>query len=96
MNLREIKKDIEYVLGAFVEDCSIFAAVNPKASEDQIVELMDEAANLYNELKDKVNAKVSGTGRAYYQGIRAELLQKTDALYEKLSGAVKNAASQAD
>ena len=92
MNLREIKKDIEYVLGAFVEDCSIFATVNPNASEDQIVELMDEAAKLYNDLKDKVNVKVEGAGKAYYQGIRKELLQGTDALYEKLSKAVKTAS----
>lgn len=92
MNLREIKKDIEYVLGAFVEDCSIFATVNPNASEEEIVALMDEAATLYNELKDKVNVKVEGAGKAYFQGIRQELLQGTDALYEKLAKAVKAAA----
>lgn len=92
MNLREIKKDIEYVLGAFVEDCSIFATVNPNASEDEIIDLMDEAAKLYNELKDKVNVKVEGAGKAYYQGIRKELLQGTDALYERLSKAVKAAS----
>ena len=92
MNLREIKKDIEYVLGAFVEDCSIFATVNPNASEEEIVALMDEAATLYNELKDKVNVKVEGAGKAYFQGIRQELLQGTDALYEKLAKAVKEAA----
>lgn len=94
MNLRDIKKDIEYVLGAFVEDCSIFATVNPNASEEQIVELMDEATELYNDLKDKVNVKVEGAGKAYYQGIRKELLQGTDALYEKLSKAVKTAAEE--
>jgi len=92
MNLREIKKDIEYVLGAFVEDCSIFGAVNPKAAESSIIALMDEAANLYNDLKNKVNAKVEGPKNAYYQSIRQELIQKTDALYEKLSQAVKAAA----
>ena len=32
MNLRDIKKDIDYVLSAFIEDCSIVAAVNTKVS----------------------------------------------------------------
>lgn len=89
MNLRDIKKDIEYVLGAFIEDCSVFAAINPKASDVEVSELMEEAIDLFNELKDKVNAKPEGAVKAYYTGIRKDLLVKTDALYEKLSAAVK-------
>lgn len=89
MNLRDIKKDIEYVLSAFVEDCSIVAAVNTKASDDKIGELMEEAIDLYNELRDKVNAPIEGSKKAYYNELRKEILVKTDALYEKLSAAVK-------
>ena len=72
MNLRDIKKDIEYVLSAFVEDCSVVACVNPKVTDGSVSELMEEAIELYNEL-------------------RKEVLTKTDALYEKLSAAVKDA-----
>ena len=35
MNLRDIKKDIDYVLSAFIEDCTLVAAVNSKVSEDK-------------------------------------------------------------
>ena len=89
MNLRDIKKDIEYVLSAFVEDCSIVVTVNPKAEEGKIATLMEEAIDLYNELRDKVNAKIEGPKKAYYAELRKEILTKTDALYEKLSAAVK-------
>lgn len=93
MNLRDIKKDIDYVLSAFVEDCSVVATVNPKASDESIAALMEESINLYNELRDKVNAKnVEGTKKAYFAALRKEVLEKTDALYEKLSAAVKAAA----
>ena len=95
MNLRDIKKDIEYVLSAFIEDCSIVATVNHKASEEQIAKLMEEAIDLYNELRDKVNAKTEGSKKTYYSGLRKEILTKTDALYEKLSAAVKDAAKEA-
>ena len=57
MNLRDIKKDIEYVLGAFIDDCAIFATINPKASDEKLSGLLDEAVDLYNELKDKANAR---------------------------------------
>ncbi|MDD6772566.1 MAG: hypothetical protein Q4D10_07360 [Bacteroidales bacterium] len=89
MNLRDIKKDIEYVLSAFVEDCSVVASVNSKVAESAAGDLMEEAIDLYNELRDKVNIKVEGSKKAYYNDLRKEILTKTDALYEKLSAAVK-------
>lgn len=90
MNLRDIKKDIDYILSAFIEDCSLVSAVNPKVSEEQAQGLLDRAIDLYNELRDKVG-KVEGNARTYYNGLRKELLEKTDALYEELSAAVKKA-----
>ncbi len=90
MNLRDIKKDIDYILSAFIEDCSLVSAVNPKVSEEKAQELLDKAIDLYNELRDKA-AHAEGATRAYYNGLRKELLEKTDALYEQLSAAVKKA-----
>ena len=40
MNLRDIKKDIDYVLSAFIEDCTVCAAVNPKSDDKVIAGLM--------------------------------------------------------
>jgi len=91
MNLRDIKKDIEYVLSAFIEDCAVVASVNEKVANDTAEELMEKAVNLYNELRDKVNSKVEGSKKAYYNTLRKEVLEKTDALYEKLSAVVKDA-----
>lgn len=91
MNLRDIKKDIEYILSAFVEDCSVVAAVNANVADNQLAELLEEAIDLYNDLRDKVHAKIEGSKKAYYNDLRKEMLVKTDALYEKLSAAVKEA-----
>ncbi len=92
MNLRDIKKDIEYVLSAFVEDCSIVAMVNQKVDEGEVTGLLEKAVDLYNELRDKVVAKdIEGSKKAYFNGLRKDILVKTDALYEELSAAVKKA-----
>ena len=89
MNLRDIKKDIEYLLGEFIDDCSLFLAFNPDESRDEeIAKLIDEAVDLYNELKDKVNATVEGNKKTYYNGIRKELSEGLDSLCEKLSAAI--------
>jgi len=96
MNLRDIKKDIEYVLSAFVEDCSICASVNPNASDEKIAALLEKSVALYNELRDKVNVKVEGPKKAYYNSLRKEILEETNALYEELSATVKAAAAPAE
>ena len=89
MNLRNIKKDIDYVLSAFVEDCATCVAVNPKVSDEAASFLMEEAIDLYNELRDKAAArKVEGNKKAYFNALRKEILERTDALYTKLSAVV--------
>ena len=89
MTLRDIKKDIEYVIGAFVDDCALFMEVNPGKNADDIANLIDKAVDLYNELRDQVvNAPKEGV-KAHYTAVRKALFEKTDALYDELAAAVK-------
>ncbi len=55
MNLRVIKKEIEYCLGAFIDDCTLFAALNPGCDTDEVNAIAEEAVELYNALRDEVN-----------------------------------------
>ncbi len=89
MNLRDIKKDIEYVIGAFVDDCTLFLNVNPGKNADEIADLIDKAVDLYNELREQVVAAPKEGVKAHYNGVRKALFEKTDALYDELSAAVK-------
>ena len=91
MNLRDIKKDIQYVIGAFIDDCTLFLDMNPGSKNaDEITALIDKAVDLYNDLRDKV-VKSAGAEKpkVCFTSIRKELLEKTDALYDELAVAVK-------
>ena len=91
MNLRDIKKDIQYVIGAFIDDCTLFLNMNPDSKNaDDITGLIDKAVDLYNDLRDKV-VKSAGAEKpkGCFDAIRKERLEKTDALYDELSAAVK-------
>jgi len=93
MNLRDIKKDIEYVIGAFVDDCALFLTVNPGKNAEEIANLIDSAVDLYNDLREQV-LNPEGKKKAYYDGVRRNLLEQTDALYDRLSEAVKKGLAE--
>ena len=90
MNLRVFKKDIEFFVGEFIDDCALFIALNPHKDVDEIAEIVDEAVDLYNELKCKAN-HAEGNKRVYYNALTKEMFEKIDALCEKLSAVVAKA-----
>jgi len=90
MNLRVFKKDIEYFVGEFIDDCALFVAINPHKDADAISQIVDEAVDLYNELKNKANHP-EGNKKAFYTALTKEMFEKLDELCEKLSAVVSKA-----
>ncbi len=86
MNLRTIKKDIEFFVGEFIEDCDLFVALHPQTDPVAVDNLIDEAVTLHNELKEKVSHP-EGPKKAWYDSIIKELFERLDGLCEKLSEA---------
>ena len=88
MNLRDFKKDVEYFVGEFVDDCALFLCLNPGQDTEKIQDIGEEAVDLYNDLKDKANLLPAEGKRAYFADLRKEMVEKVDALYERLSAIV--------
>ena len=57
MNLRVFKKDIEFFIGEFIEDCELFVILNPHKDAEKIDEIVEEAVDLYN---DQAEGRSSG------------------------------------
>ena len=91
MNLRVFKKDIEYFVGEFIDDCALFIALNPHKDADEISDIVDEAVDLCNDLKQRANHP-EGNKKAYYTGLTKEMFEKLDTLCEKLSAVVSKQA----
>ena len=90
MTLRDIKKDIEFLIGDFVEDCLMFAMLHPDKDVTKVEGLINEASDLADSLFDKVNHPAKDVKpRAYYNRIGAELIGGLDQLCEKLSALAK-------
>ena len=67
MNLRDIKKDIEYVIGAFVDDCTLVLSVHKGDDVDEVAGLIDEAVDLFNDLRNR-SVNPEGNKRAWSSG----------------------------
>ena len=87
MNLRVFKKDIEYFVAEFIDDCTLFVAINPHKDTDEIANIIDEAVELYNSLKYRANHP-EGNKKAFYKALTKEMFEKLDELCEKLSAVV--------
>ncbi len=105
MKLRRFKKDVEFFVEEFLEDCSLFVLLNPEKAE-KAEKIYDDSIALYNDLKVKANAVPEGVPakaetpedrakkskllKAYYKGLREELIGKLNSLYEQLSAIAAN------
>ena len=90
MNLRVFKKDIEFFIGEFIEDCELFLILNPHQDAEKIDAIVEEAVDLYNDLKLKA-AHPEGNKKAYFNGLVKDMFEKLDELSEQLSAVVAEA-----
>ncbi|AOW16694.1 hypothetical protein LPB03_04085 [Polaribacter vadi] len=82
-NIKNLKKDINYVLGDVIEyTLDVSTLKNEQKKGDQIV---DEAIETFDGLIAKVNAKNVENKKAHYKAINQELETKAKALVEKVN-----------
>jgi hypothetical protein len=92
MNLRVIKKDIEFLVNDFVADCLIFSDFHNGEKDAEVKDLVTEGLVFANQLFARVNHPVKdekGSVKAHYKAINKELLEGFDKLFEKLSQLAK-------
>lgn len=84
-SIRDLKKDINYVLGDIIEAVYIIEASNDKQGSKEGSAIIDNAISTFDELMAKVNQKGVGDQKAHFQGIRQDLEKQARALVDKLN-----------
>jgi vacuolar-type H+-ATPase subunit H len=84
-NIRELKKDINYVLGDIIEAVYIVEAANDKQGSKEGSEIIDGAITTFDELISKVNNKDVDNRKEHLKNVRKELEEKARALVDKLN-----------
>jgi len=82
-SVKNLKKDINYVLSDIIEECGGWLLDDEKKS-DKAEKIIDEAISTFDELIEKVNAKKVENKKAHFKRISAELETRSQALLAKI------------
>lgn len=84
-NIRDLKKDINYVLGDIIEAVYIVDAANNKQDSKEGAVIIDGAIETFDDLIAKVNKRDVDNRKAHLKAVRLELEKKSKELVEKLN-----------
>jgi hypothetical protein len=84
-NVRNLKKDINYVLGDIIEAVYIWESANPDKDRKKSEAIIDEAIATFDDLIEKVNAKNIENQKAHFKGITTELETKGRSMIDKIN-----------
>lgn len=88
-NIRDLKKDIDYLFFELISDCFTYASLHNGDKTKEVQDLIEEAVESRNEFIEKANNPTGKDDpklvRQYYSAIRRELLAKVDVYFSKLS-----------
>lgn len=84
-SIRNLKKDINNVLGGIIEGVYIVEETNGEGPTKEGTAIIDGAIETFDELIAKVNQDDVENKRAHFNGIRTDLEMKANKLVDKLN-----------
>lgn len=88
-SVRELKKDIDYLVFEVISDCFTYSNIHSDNKSDELSTLISDAVEFRNDLIARVNNPDGKDNpkivKAYYKTVEKDLLTGVDKLFERLS-----------
>ncbi len=84
-SIRDLKKDINFVLGDIIEAVYQWEAATANSNSDEGSSIIDKSIQVFDELMGKVHQNDVEDKKAHFKSIRAELEEKATALIGDLN-----------
>ncbi|WMI69754.1 hypothetical protein [Mangrovimonas sp. YM274] len=84
-NVRNLKKDINYVLGDIIEAVYVWEYNNTDKDTKKSEAIIDEAIEMFDALIAKVNDRSVEDKKAHFKAINKELEDNAETLIEKIN-----------
>ena len=92
-SVRELKKDIDYLIYEVISDCFVFSGLHPEMQSDELSAIISDAVDFRNDLIARVNNPDGKDNpkivKAYYKSVEKDLLTGVDKLFSRLSEMTK-------
>jgi predicted nucleic-acid-binding protein len=95
-SIKNLKKDIDYVMSLVISDCLAVIEQNQKVNREAVLDILSETLVEHSKLRDRAccpdgkdNPKLV---KQYYKKLAADLLGAADESFKKLSAEVKKVA----
>jgi hypothetical protein len=88
-SVRELKKDIDYLVFEVISDCFVYSRINPENKPDELSAIITDAVGFRNDLIARVNNPDGKDNpkilKAYYKSVEKDLMVGVDKLFTRLS-----------
>ena len=84
-NIRDLKKDINFVLGDIIDAVYIWEAINPKEDHSKSEAIIDDAIVTFDDLIAKVNDNKVENRSKHRKAVSAELEERGKALIDRVN-----------
>ncbi|RPH32582.1 MAG: hypothetical protein EHM93_08890 [Bacteroidales bacterium] len=88
-NKREIKKDVDFLVGEVISDCYTYLLINGEKNRDKVIEIIGSIVDKRNDLISRVNNQDrtfdTKQVKSHYKAINADLMAAIDDSFSKLS-----------
>lgn len=85
-SVKNLKKDINYVLGDVIEMCYVWEFSHPKEDSQKTKKIIDEAISVFDNLLEKVNqGQKAENKKAHYKSIQKELEETASKLIKDIN-----------
>jgi len=84
-SVRDLKRDINYVLGDIIEAVYIWELTNPEKDNKKAEGIIDEAITTFDDLIAKVNANNVENKKQHFKGINQELEDRGRKLIDQIN-----------
>ena len=84
-NVRNLKKDINYVLGDIIEAVYVWNIITQIRTLKKSESIIDEAIEIFDDLIAKVNDKSVENAKSHFKTINKELEEKGRGLIDKIN-----------
>jgi hypothetical protein len=92
-SVRELKKDIDYLVFEVISDCFAFSSLHPDNKSDELSAIISDAVAFRNDLIARVNNPDGKDNpkiiKAYYKTLEKDLMTGVDELFTRLSALSK-------